>query len=117
MAVVVAVQVDTNDKKATVPLRYESNVGGYVRAVLYKQPDGLTDKFAHQVVNSAGKLVTTYFIDIPEDEWLVRKSEWVTDLQRSLVCNNWSVYKNSLRRKENHAPSSEKCSVDDSCRS
>lgn len=100
MAVVVAVQVETNNKESTVPLRYESNVGGYVRAVLYKQPDGITDKFAHQIVNSAGKLVTTYFIDIPEDEWLSRKSEWVTDLQRSLVCNNWSVYKTSLRRKE-----------------
>jgi hypothetical protein len=100
MAVVVAVQVDANNKESTVPLRYESNVGGYVRAVLYKQIDGITDKFAHQIVNNAGKLVTTYFIDIPEDEWLNRKSEWVTDLQRSLVCNNWSVYKTSLRRKE-----------------
>lgn len=92
MARIVAVKI--NDK--TLPVRREENIGGYVRAHLYPQRDGTTD--AYVVFKDGGK--TENFIDIPEDEWLDRKVEFIVNLPRAVVCNAWADHADFLRRKE-----------------
>jgi hypothetical protein len=95
MVRIVAVKI--GDK--TLPVRREENIGGYVRAHLYPQRDGTTD--AYVVFKDGGK--QEYFIDIPEDEWLDRKVEFIVDLRRSVVCNAWADHVHFLRKKERDA--------------
>jgi hypothetical protein len=91
MARIVAVKI----KDKNLPVRREENIGGYVRAHLYPQRDGTTESYG---VFKDGK--AEYFIDIPEDEWLERKIEFIVDRPRSEVCNAWAEHANFLRRKQ-----------------
>lgn len=115
MAVIVAVRIENS----IYPIRRETRIGDYIRAILYRQKDGSTEKFLHVVTNGAGNQVKVYFIDIPTDEWCERKSDWLFDsgqVQRSELAHNWSVYKNTLKRKETYASSAEKSEVGNPCR-